>query len=150
MDLPLFAAFEPKPRRSHHVRRPIPGRALEAAQEIAKGERKANEQEAAVLAFYRENPGAWSPSEVWLRVGPRDAARTLQRDSAGLPSRILIGPGHSAPGWPITSVRRAITNLSDEKRYPSSRPPLRITMERVPSPFGGKEFRWTLNERGVE
>lgn len=99
-------------RPSHHHRRPILGQALSAASEIASGERKAREQESAVLAFYRANPGAWGPSQVYRRMGCR---------------------------WPITSVRRAITNLTTSGH-------LRITMSRSMGMFGRMEHLWTLRE----
>lgn len=73
-----------KPRPSYHQRRPIPGQALSAASEIASGERKAREQEGAVLGFYKANPGAWGSSQVYRMLGCR---------------------------WPITSIRARITTL---------------------------------------
>lgn len=106
--LPLFACVE----RSYHTRGSRPTRS-----ERAHGGRKAREQEEAILAFFRATPGAWSPSQVWQRVSP------LMRDGV--------------PLWPVTSVRRAITNLSDADRYPS--PPLRKTEQRVDGPFGRPE-----------
>lgn len=66
--LSLIATVPPR-RRSYHVQRPIPGDPVSAAAEIAAGERRANAQEAAVLEFFRANPGRWTPSEVCGRVG---------------------------------------------------------------------------------
>jgi len=102
-------------RRSYHQARPIPGPALPAAAEIKAGERKARQQEDAILAFYRANPGAWSPSQVWEGTNRRYPwARFL-----------------------LTSCRRGITNLT-------SRGLLRMTSERRPGPFGAMEHLWTL------
>jgi len=75
-------------RRSFHQARPIPGPALPAAAEIKAGERKARQQEDAILRYFRLNPGAWSPSQVWT-------ALTVFGQS------VLL-----------TSVRRGITNLT--------------------------------------
>ena len=105
--LPLFALVE----RSFHTRG-----SLTTARERAHGERKAREQEERVLAFFRANQGAWSPSQVHQRV---------------FSDRV-----------PLTSVRRAMTNLSDADRYPT--PPLRKTEERVDGPFGRPEHLWRL------
>ena len=54
MDLPLFAHNEFHSRGSRTT-----------ASERAYGEVKAKEQEAAVLAYFRERPFPWSPSQVW-------------------------------------------------------------------------------------
>lgn len=107
--LPLFALVE-----SYHTRG-----SLTTARERAHGERKAREQEQAVLRFFREHPGAWSPSQVHARV---------------FSDRV-----------PLTSVRRAMTNLSDADRCPESGPPLRKTEERVDGPFGRPEHLWEIN-----
>ena len=77
-----------RPRRmvSHHTRGKIHGPAVEVAAEINRDERKARQQDAKVLAFFRSNPGEWGPSKVWLATG-----RTC----------------------PLTSTRRAMTNLAN-------------------------------------
>lgn len=135
--------FEPPRRhdgvtlRSFHSRQPIPGPASEAAQEIKRGKGKARQQEEAILAFYRANPGAWSPSQVWLRVGPKNDAWSIERDSEGMPERVAIMPRAGSPRWPITSVRRAITGLTDAGH-------LRITMGRAMGMFGRLEHLWEL------
>lgn len=48
-------------------------------------ENRAKKQEQIVLDFFRNNRGEWTPAEVWKRC---------------------------LPGSPLTSVRRAITNLT--------------------------------------
>lgn len=121
MDLPLFAAID-----SYHSR----GSRTSAA-ERAHGEAKAHEQEALILAWFRANPGRWSPSQVHERVSP-------------VVEGYMEISGHA---WPITSVRRALTNLSDRDRYPHSlRPPLRKTEARVDGPMGRKEHLWEMSE----
>ena len=110
MDLPLFTCVE----RSYHTRGSLTTRS-----ERVHGERKAREQEEAVLRFFREHPGPWAPSQVHERV---------------FSDRV-----------PLTSVRRAMTNLSDADRYPESGPPLRKTEERVDGPFGRPEHLWEIN-----
>ena len=96
------------------------------AAERAHGEEKAHEQESLILAFFREHPGPWAPSQILAAVSPL-------RDGE--------------PAWPITSVRRAMTNLSDRERYPHSlRPPLRKTEQRVDGPMGRPEHTWELSE----
>lgn len=103
--------------KSFHRRRAIPGPALQASAEIKTGERKARQQEEAILAFYRSNPGAWSPSQVW----------------SGLTCR------YSFATFLLTSVRRGITNLT-------TRGLLRMTPERRPGPYGAMEHLWSLAE----
>lgn len=116
MDLPLFAAID-----SYHSRG-----SRTTAYERAHGEAKAHEQESLILAFFREHPGPWAPSQVHAAVSPL-------RDGA--------------PAWPLTSVRRALSNLSDRDRYPHSLwPPLRKTEQRVDGPFGRPEHLWELNK----
>ena len=109
MDLPLFACVE----RSYHTRGSLTTRS-----ERVHGERKAREQEEAVLRFFREHPGPWSPSQVHARV---------------FSDRV-----------PLTSTRRSMSNLSDADRYPESGPPLRKTAQRVDGPFGRPEHLWRL------
>ena len=109
VNLPLFALLE----RSYHTRGSRPTRS-----ERVHGERKAREQEESVLAFFRANPGAWSPSQVHQRV---------------FSDRV-----------PLTSTRRSMSNLSDADRYPESGPPLRKTEQRVDGPFGRPEHLWRL------
>lgn len=120
LQLDLFGPLTPKQmrrlhfdgvERSYHTRGSRPTRS-----ERVHGERKAREQEALVVAFFRANPGAWSPSQVHERVfGER---------------------------VPLTSTRRAMTNLSDADRFLT--PPLRKTELRVDGPFGRPEHLWRL------
>jgi hypothetical protein len=76
--------FEPIPPEptSFHVRQPI------TAAEQEAGEVKAKSQETQVLEFFQARPGEHvTPFDVWRAVGkPKD--------------------------WPLTSVRRAMTNLT--------------------------------------
>lgn len=110
-DLPLFALFGPT--SSYHTRG-----SRTTAEERAHGERKAVEQEAAVLAFFRANPGAWSPSQVHERVFPQDV--------------------------PLTSTRRAMTNLADKERHQGEPPLMKVEEERRRGPFGRPEHLWRL------
>ena len=90
---------------------------LTTARERAHGERKAREQEERVLRYFRANPKAWGPSEV------HEAA--------------------FAKSVPLTSVRRAMTNLSDEDLHPDG-PPLVKTSDTRPGSFGRREHLWRL------
>lgn len=127
-------------RTPYHVRVPLPGPASEAAAEIKRGERKARQQDEAILAFFRANLGRWSPSQVWLRVGPKNDAWSIERDAEGMPERVAIMPRAGSPRWPITSIRRSITGLTDAGF-------LRITMHRAMGMFGRLEHLWELSEK---
>lgn len=101
--------------RHHHVR------AHETAEEALAGERAAAGQEVEVLRWWRvqdgRRPGVrFSPSEVWKAVGePRS--------------------------WPLTSVRRALTNLTNE-----AEPPILVhhPEDKRPGLFGRGEGTWSL------
>ena len=98
--------------RSFHVS--SPRTTVEEAQE---GERKAAGQEQAILEFFRAHDEEdWTPSEVCNR----------------------LNRGRLAP-WPLTSVRRALTNLSQ-------RGLLRRTNLRRMGPLGSPEHAWSLAE----
>lgn len=76
---------------------------------------QANRQEAAVLALFRRHPDCLlSPSTVCALLN-----KMLERD------------------WPITSIRRAITNLTEQGH-------LEKTGNKVTGPLGRPEYRWTL------
>lgn len=83
---------------------------------LAKYENKALTQDEKVLEFFKKGNRwnhSWSPSEVWIRC---------------------FGP---APKVPLTSVRRAISNLTKEGK-------LVRTEEKVNGPYGRNEYRWRL------
>lgn len=121
-------------RSGYHVRGKIHGKAVEVAAEIKQGTEKAAKQDLAVLEFFRANPGRWSPSQVWQRVGPRWPGTVLDKDG----EMVRIGPRvETSPMWPLTSVRRAITNLTE-------RGLLRFTAERRGGLFGRPEHVWEL------
>lgn len=116
--LPLVLDAPPPRRRraaalcSHHLRSHQP------ADEALEGEKKAAAQEEAILELLRADADAcqawdkrrWTPSEV------HEAFRR----------------------WPITSIRRALTNLTNRGlliHYPA---------DRRQGPRGGKESTWGL------
>ena len=109
--LALFASEPPKQtQRSYHIRSHQP------AQEALEGEAKARHQEAAVLQFYRLQDAAvpgvrFTPSEVWRAFEQR---------------------------WPLTSIRRAMTNLASQGKL------LHYPGHRRPGMFGAKESVWGL------
>lgn len=78
--------------------------------EALEGERRAAGQEADVLCFFQTNPGRWMPSQVHREF----------------------------PGWPITSVRRALTNLTAAGKL------IHHTSDRRMGPHGSKESVWSL------
>jgi hypothetical protein len=100
--------------RSHHVR------SHQTAEEALAGEARARAQEASILGYFQAfagtaacegaTPGRWTPSEV-----------------------------HAVfPQWPVTSIRRALTNLTSAGRlvhYPA---------DRRPGPRGARESTWGL------
>ena len=137
MQLSLLPSLTPAERRSHHERHAIPGPAIQAARERAQNEKKAQEQEAAVLAFFRANPGAWGPSQVWWNVGPREHSWTIYGDAEDLPERLCLSDV-GRPKWLLTSIRARITTLTDKGE-------LRMLMERrLNDKTGGMEHLWTI------
>jgi hypothetical protein len=86
-------------------------------EEAQAGERRAARQEDAILALFRMKPG--------LRLAP-----------SGVHSWF--------PQWLLTSVRRALTNLSTVSPD-QPEPPLRhYPADRRPGPHGAKESTWGL------
>jgi hypothetical protein len=80
--------------------------------EALEGERRAARQEETILAFLRGmTPQRYTPSEIQA-VFPR---------------------------WPLTSVRRALTNLTTLGLLTHHR------TNRRPGPFGAKESTWSLS-----
>ena len=78
---------------------------------------QANKQEAAVLAMFRLYPDcALSPSTVCALLN-----KMLERD------------------WPITSIRRAITSLTDQGL-------LEKTSRKVIGPQSRPEYQWQLSD----
>lgn len=110
----------PRKARSFHSRKPIPGPASEAAQEIKRGEKKASKQDAAILAAFKRHPFPAGPSTVWKDV----EFRRFQEMDGG-------------KEWPLTSIRRAMSNLT-------KRGLLRMLPERVEGLFGEPEHLWEL------
>ena len=56
---------------------------------LAKQQVKTGTQNWRILQWFRSNPGEWTPSEVWRMM--------------------------NLPGVPLTSIRRAITDLTDPR-----------------------------------
>jgi hypothetical protein len=85
-------------------------------------ERVAEHQDARVLAFFQSHAGElFTPSEVWVRTGME------------------------AQNIPLTSVRRAITNLTPDeegKRLSLTPTPLVRTTTKRPGHYGRKEHCW--------
>jgi hypothetical protein len=119
LDLLLDPPDPPMQRRtaaltSHHVR------AHETAEEALAGDERARAQEASILGYFQAfaataavdgaTPGRFTPSEVHAMF----------------------------PAWPITSIRRAITNLTRAghlRHFPA---------DRRPGPRGAREGTWGL------
>mgnify|MGYP001589160835 CR=1 FL=1 len=93
-------------------------------EEALGGERRAKAQEFVVALFFAargKGSVRFTPTEVW---------EGLERQ------------------WPLTSIRRALTNLSDERRY--DHPPLQHhPRDRRPGPRGARESTWSLAETGA-
>ncbi len=86
--------------------------------EALAGERRAQRQDARILAWFRAHPGRWTPSEVHAAEDLLDL------------------------NCPLTSTRRAITNLTRAgqlRHYPT---------DRKPGPFGAKESTWSVSDPG--
>lgn len=100
------------PPRSFHVSSP-----RTTVTELREGERKAAGQDAFILDVFRKHGAEdWTPSELTHHVNL----------------------GRLAP-WPITSVRRSLTNLT-------RRGHLRRLMARRMGPLGSQEHAWSLAE----
>lgn len=83
--------------------------------ELAEFRRRAESQQDLILDYFRRRPGmAYSPSQV--------------RDALNL------------TGAPITSIRRAITNLTSAGE-------LEKTERQVRGPYGRPEYQWRLTRR---
>ncbi len=101
----------PKPRRprSFHVRSHV------RVEEAEAGEVRAQDQEAHVLTWMRSHEGRWTPWEVAEGLGSTPPRRPL----------------------PITSVRRALTNLTKQgflRHHPEER--------RVSGPYDSVSSTW--------
>lgn len=98
---------------SYHQTTPLDPHSLRAAVVQAAN------QEAAVLAIFQRLRRALTPSDVW-------AITAKARKDAGLPL------------WPLTSIRRALTDLADERRKLVKTTNLRM------GPLGRPEHHWSL------
>jgi DNA-binding GntR family transcriptional regulator len=117
LPLDLAAEMPPapaRPQRSFHVRSHV------TAEEAQAGEARARTQEAQVLE--------------WLRRFTR--SQRFATGSRWTPSEIA----RAFSSWPLTSVRRALTNLTTAgllTHWPG---------DRRPGPFGAKESTWSIAE----
>lgn len=130
-DTQLGLALDDPPKRwresvlvSFHTRK----QPMSAAEALA-GEKKAGRQERVILSWFRLHPGQrYTPSEI------RDALFLFGRDENGR--------GYD---WPITSIRRALSNMANPKRWALGPPPLaHHPQDRRPGPLGAKESTWSL------
>jgi ribosomal protein S25 len=108
--LPFTRTPKPRSRPSYHVR------AHQTVPELQAGEAKAQKQEERVLELFKSNRN-WATSS-W-RLTPWDVAEAL--------------------GLPVTSARRALTNLTYRgllRHYPADR--------RQSGPYGAMSGTWGL------
>lgn len=114
--LGLFDSPPPSRRRAAALRSFHARHQPVTVDEALEGERKAERQEDLILDWFRyQPPGArFTPSEVHA---------------------VFL-----AHGWPITSVRRALTNLSSGETPPLEHHPA----DRRSGPLGAKESTWSL------
>jgi hypothetical protein len=119
LGLDLDGAAPAQPRTaaldSYHVR------SHQTADEALAGDAKAGCQEDAVMAWFRARgrDHRAGPSEVWMALGGMEK------------------------GWPLTSIRRAMTNLATAR--PGKEAQLvHYAAERRPGPFGAMESTWGL------
>lgn len=122
--------FDRKPAehrpRSFHVR------SHQTVEEVSAGEAKAKRQEGAILEFFRYHDDQgnghhtrWTPSEVHAAIV----------SMGQFVHETFRGP---RPILPVTSVRRAITNLTTAGLLVHHR------ADRRPGPYGAKESTWSL------
>lgn len=117
--LPLDLSEQPKAWRSSALKS-FHVRCHQHVEEALEGDRKARDQEGRIAALFRERP-----------------------DERLTPSEVLGLYCAAWPAVPVTSVRRAMTNLSDPRRY---NPPVLVHWpgERRPGPYGRMESCWSL------
>jgi hypothetical protein len=109
--LPLDLAAEMPPAPAR-TRRSFHVRSHVTAEEAQAGEARARTQEAVILGWFRLERARLTPSEV----------HSICRE------------------WPLTSIRRALTNLTTAgllTHHPG---------DRRPGPFGAKESTWSIAE----
>lgn len=87
--------------------------------DLAAAHRDASRQEATVLAVFHEHARPLTPSDVW---------------------RLTSDAGHR---WPLTSIRRAITNLTDAGRL------VKLPKQRT-GIYGKPEHHWALPGHQME
>jgi hypothetical protein len=110
--LGLDLAPDPPKRRRAVARSSFHVRSHVTTEEAAAGEERAATQEAQVLDHFRaSSPGRrWTPSEMAFYF----------------------------PAWPITSIRRALTNLTARGWL------VHFPADRRPGPHGARESTWGL------
>lgn len=109
--LPLHLVPDPPRRRRRAALRAFKPR-LESPSEALAGDERAVRQEEALLAWFRLEPGRrFTPSEVHELAGLR---------------------------CPLTSIRRALTNLTDRCDLVHHREDRRV------GPYGARESTWSL------
>lgn len=87
--------------------------------DLASAHRACSRQESAVLEVFRHHARPLTPSDVW---------------------RLTSDAGHQ---WPLTSVRRAITNLTDDGRL------VKLARQRT-GIYGKPEHHWALPGHQLE
>ena len=115
--LPLQLTQDPPRRRRKAALLAFKPR-LESPAEALTGDARALRQEDALLAWFRLAPGKrFTPSEVHELAGLR---------------------------CPITSIRRALTNLSTPTPDRPEPPLVHHPEDRRPGPYGARESTWSL------
>lgn len=114
-DAPVPKHWRESAVKSFHVR------SHQRADEVLAGDAQAQRQEEAILQHFRMQDAAvpgvrFTPSEVWRAFEER---------------------------WPLTSVRRAMTNLTDPRRY-SPAPLIHYAGHRRQGVYGKPESCWGL------
>lgn len=110
--------FDPKPARAPRKRRPsFHTRGHVTVAEVQAGEEKALGQQDRVLALFHSLPAG-------TRLTPHEVAERT--------------------GIHIVSARRALTNLSDYRRYPDGAPLQKHQEDRVEERMGQRNARWGL------
>jgi Fe2+ or Zn2+ uptake regulation protein len=83
----------------------------ETGEVLKRAKQKTLKQDSRIMSFFESHPGHWTPCEVWQQC---------------------------MPNVPITSVRRSITNLTDQGR-------LEKTDKKKQGIYGRPNYTWKLS-----
>lgn len=136
-------AAPPRRRRAAALEHFHPGH--ETTAEALAGEERARDQEAVILRYFRDMYDAVSlEAEAAICRDPSRSCTLDMRPARRTPSEVEAALFSRGCRWPLTSIRRALTNLSTETEEQPNPPLKKHPEDRRPSPRGGRECCWSL------